>query len=228
MKLSDNYSDTSGSLWGFKRDEINTDANVCTANSSLFKYKLNIIGNIEADGTKNGVKIAVPLKHLSNFWRSLEIPLINCKVDLSLKRTENCVLSGGENINDAGAVANGGTAATFKINDAKLYAPIVTLSAEDNTKLSNLLSKGFERSVYWNEYNVLSERNYNANAAIRELIDSSCQGISRLFVFAQAQNAAVNLHQKYFLPRVETKNYNIEIGGRNFYDQSINNREQMI
>ena len=61
----------------------------------------------------------MPLKHLSNFWRSLEIPLINCKVELSLERTENCVLSGGENINDARAVANAGTAATFKITDAK-------------------------------------------------------------------------------------------------------------
>ena len=187
-EYSDNYSDTSGSLFGFKRD-----ANVCTANSSSFKYKSSIIGNTEAGRTKNGVKIAVPLKYLSNFWRSLEIPLINCKVELFLEQTENCLLSGGENINDAGAVANAGTAATFKITDAKLYVPIVTLSVEDNAKLSNLLSKGFERSVYWNEYNVLSERNYNANAVIRDLIDSSCPGINRLFIFAYAQNAEQKL-----------------------------------
>ena len=224
-EYSDNYSDTSGSLWGFKRDEINTHANVCTANSSSFKYKSSIIGNTEADRTKNGVKIAVPLKYLSNFWRSLEIPLINCKVKIFLVWTENCLLSGGENINDAEAVANAGTAATFKITDAKLYVLIVTFSAEDNAKLSNLLSKGFERSVYWNEYNVLSEKNYNAYAVIRELIDSSCQEINRFFVFACAQNAAVNSHQKYFLPRVEIKNYNIETDGRNFYDQPINNQE---
>ena len=121
-----------------------------------------------------------------------------------LKWTENCVLSGGENINDARAVANAGTAATFKITDAKLYVPIVTLSAEDKAKLSNLLNKGYERSVYWNKYNVLSERNYNSNAALRELIDSSCQGINRLFVFGYAQNATVNSHQKYFLLRVKT------------------------
>ena len=192
-EYSDNYSDTSGSLCGFKRDEINTHANVCTANSSSFKYKSSIIGNTEAGRTKNGVKIAVPLKYLSNFWRSLEIPLINCKVELFLEQTENCLLSGGENINDAGAVANAGTAATFKITDAKLYVPIVTLSVEDNAKLSNRLSKGFERSVYWNEYNVLSERNYNANAVIRDLIDSSCPGINRLFIFAYAQNAEQKL-----------------------------------
>ena len=89
-------------------------------------------------------------------------------------------------------------------------------------KLLNLLSEG---SVYWNEYNVLSERNYNSNAAIRELIDSSCQGINRLFVIAFTQNAAVNSRQKYFLPRVEIKNYNTKIDGRNFEDQPINNQE---
>ena len=225
IKYSDEYSDTWGSLWSFKRDETNTDAIVCTANNSSFKYKSSIIGNTEADGTKNGVKIAVPLKYLSNFWRSLEIPLINCKVELSLEWTKNSVLSGGENVNDSGAVANAGTAVTFKIPDAKLYVPIVTLSAEDNAKLSKLLSDGFERPVYWNEKNVLSERNYNASAVIRELIDSSCQGINRLFVFAYAQIAAVNSHKKYFLPRVEIKNDNTEIDGRNFYAQTINNRE---
>ena len=89
----------------------------------------------------------------------------------------------------------------------------------------NLLIEGFERSVYWNEYNLLSERNYNANAVIRVLIDSSCQGINWLFVFAYAQNTAVNSHQNYFLPRIEIKDYSIEIDGRNFYIQSINNQE---
>ena len=151
IEYSDNYSDTSGSLWCFKRNELNTDANICTANSFSFKYKSSIIGNTEAGRTKNGIKIAAPLKLLSNFGRSLEIPLINFKVELSLEWTDNFVLSGEENINDPGAVTNAGTAATFKITDAKLYVPIVTLPAEDNAKLSKLLGKGFERSVYWNE-----------------------------------------------------------------------------
>ena len=106
-------------------------------------------------------------------------------------------------MNDAGAVANAGAAATFKITDAKLYVPIVTLYAEDNAKLPKLLSDEFEISLYWNKFNVLSERNYNADTAIKELIDSSCQEINILFVFAYTQNAAVNSHQKYFLSRVE-------------------------
>ena len=96
-------------------------------NAPSFKYIANLIGNTEANGTKNGVKIAVPLKYLSNFWRSLEIPLINCKVELSLKWYERCLLTAP-------------TSATFRITDAKLYVPIVTLSIEDNSKLSKLLN----------------------------------------------------------------------------------------
>ena len=87
IEYSDNYSDTSGSLWQFKRDKIATNANICNVNSSSFRYKASLIGNVAADGAngkKEKVKIAVPLKYLSNFWRSLLMLLINCKVELSL------------------------------------------------------------------------------------------------------------------------------------------------
>ena len=153
---SDNYSDTSGSLWDSKRDEIVNNADLTNDdNAPSFKYKASIIGNTENNGTKNGVKIAVPLKYLSNFWRSLEIPLINCKVELSLRLCENCILS-----NVAGN-------STFKITDAKLYVPVITLSTEGRAKLSKLLTEGFKRSVYWNEYKVIPEQIYNANNNIR-------------------------------------------------------------
>ena len=135
IEYSDNYSDTSGSLWQFKRDEITNNADVSNDNAHSFKYKANLIGNTEANGTKNGVKIAVPLKYLSNFWRSLEMPLINCKVKLSLKCYERCLLTAA-------------TTATFNITDAKFYVPIVTLSIEDNSKLTKLLNKGFKRPIY--------------------------------------------------------------------------------
>ena len=92
-EYSDIYSDTSGSLWNFKRDEIDNNANVTDNNAPSFKYKANLIGNTETNGTKKRVKIAIPLKYLSNFWRSLEIPLINCKIELSLKWIENCTLT---------------------------------------------------------------------------------------------------------------------------------------
>ena len=82
IEYSDNYSDTSGNLWQFKRNEIE-DVDFTADNSSSFKYKSSFIDNTVADGAnrkKEGVKIAVPLKYLSNFWRSLEMSLINCKV----------------------------------------------------------------------------------------------------------------------------------------------------
>ena len=128
IEYSDNYFVTSGILWQFKRDEIEGDADLTVNaqhipnNSSLFKYKSSFITN------RNGVKIAVPLKYLSNFWRSLEMPLINCKIELSLKWYENCILS------------SSGTITTFAITDTKLYVSVVTFKIEDNAKLSTLLS----------------------------------------------------------------------------------------
>ena len=129
-----------------------------------------------------------------------------------MRWNENCVLS------------NAATNSTFTIPDAKLYVPIVTLSSKDTTKLSKLLTEGFKRSVYWNEYKVIPEKRYNANDNIRILIDPSWQGMNRLFVLAYLNDntSIVNSHRKYFLPRVEIKNYDIEVDGRNFYDQPIN------
>ena len=71
------------------------------------------------------------------------MPLINCKVELSLKWIENCILS------------SAGIAATFKITDAKLYVPVVTLKTEGNIKLSKLLKEGLKRLVYWNKYKMI-------------------------------------------------------------------------
>ena len=117
------------SLWGCQGNEIVNNADVSNDdNAPSFKCKASIIGNTEDNGRKNGVKKAVPLKYLSNFWRSLEMPLINPKVELSLNWIERCVLT----------VAN---TETFKITDAKRYVRVVTLSAEDNADLSKLLRK---------------------------------------------------------------------------------------
>ena len=159
------YNDISGSLWQVKRDEIEgyvdlaVNAQHIPNNSSSLKYKSSFITN------RNGVKIVVPLKYLSNFWRSLEMPLINCKVELSLKWYENCILS------------SAGTAATFTITDTKLYVPVVTLKIEDNAKLSKLLSKGlFKRSVYSSKYqDILKDHAENEN--IRERLDANFRGL---------------------------------------------------
>ena len=203
-----------GSLWNFKRDKIINNADVTNDNNSpSFKYKASIIGNTENNGIKTEVKIAIPLKYLINFWRSLEMPLVNCKIELSLNWIEKCLLT----------TAN---TAIFKIIDVKLYVPVVTLSAEDNVKLLKLLSEGFKRTVYWNEYKVTDNKiveiaNNNDEKYIRELLDSSWQGVKRLFALAynnkEGDNkVSVDSYKNYFLPRVKIKNYNIEIDGRNF------------
>ena len=204
IEYSNHYSDISGSLWGFRRDEIVDHANVTNDdNATSFKYKASITGNTENNGTKDGVKIAVLLKYLSNFWRSLEMPLINCKAELSLSWIENCVLTTAANANKT----------TFKITDAKLYAPIVTLSIEDNAKLSKLLGEGFKRSIYWNKYKVINNgvveiADNNDEKYIRELLDSRYQGVKRLSVLAyydtEGNNrVSINSSKNYFLPRVK-------------------------
>ena len=112
-----------------------------------FKYNANLLGNIVAQPTPNqtngilkNATITVLLKCLSNFQRSLEMSLINCKIELKLKQTKYCVLSANGNDNANNIV--------FTIKDTKLYDPVVNLSPRDNRKLAKVLSKGFERSVY--------------------------------------------------------------------------------
>ena len=104
--------------------------------------------------------------------------LINCKIELSLNWIEKWVLPTAANANKA----------IFKITDAKFYVRIVTLSAADNAKLSKLLSDGFKRTVYWNEYRVIGNKvvEIAANNEEKELLDSSCQGVK--IVFALASN----------------------------------------
>ena len=233
VEYSDNYSDTSGSLRHFKRDEQNMNngnsANVTTADSSSFKYKSSFFKTLENDdnGVFKNVKIAVPLKYLSNFWRSLEMSLINCKILLELNWSKDCVMS---------TIA----ATTFKITNTKLYVPIVTLSSKDNAKLVKLLEDGFNRPVYWNEYQTKIEtRNLDNNNLTRFPLDASFQGVRRLFVLAfnntdatipnnpinnTANKVKRNSDRKYFLPRVNITNYNVLIDGRNFYDQPINDK----
>ena len=215
IEYSDNYSDASGSLWQFKRGEIEGnvdltfDANHIPNNLLSFKYKSSFITN------RNCVKIVVPLKYLSNFWSFLEVPLTNCRVELSLTWDPNCVLS--NLVGDS----------TFTITAAKLYFPVVTLSTKDNAKLLKLLTEGFKRPVYWNKCKIIPNRTYDENDNVRELLDSSYQGVKRLFVLAYRDQVGANRvtadsNGRYFLSRVKIENYNIEINGRNFYDQPIN------
>ena len=226
IEYSDNYQDSSATLYQYKRDEPPEDnavANLTANNSNSFKYKIKLLGNIPqfadaADAARVGrlnVKIVVPLKYLSNFFRSLEMPLINCKIKLNLTWKKECVLS-----TDAGN-------AVFIINDTKLYVPVVTLSKEDNKDFIEQQNKGFQRSIYWNEYKT-KEINENADANVFKYInlDPSFQDVNRLFVMAynrvDGQPTRIG-RRKYYLPRISLNKYNFTIDGRNFYDNPIEN-----
>ena len=218
IEYSDNCQDSSASLYQYKRDEPPEDnaiADLTTNNSSSFKYKVKLLSNPVLDGNiaKRSVIIVVPLKYLSNLFRSLEMPLINCKIKLNLTWKKECVLS-----TDAGD-------AVFIINDTKMFVPVVTLSKEDNKDFIEQQNKGFQRSIYWNEYKT-KEINENADANVFKYInlDPSFQSVNRLFVMAYNNandNPTRNGQQKYYLPRIDLSKYNVIIDGRNFYDNPI-------
>ena len=147
LEYSKNYRKTTGSLWNYYRDEpnsgINGGINYSIMGSKSFDYKANFIedGVTHNNLTKNDVKIVVPLKYLSNFWRSLNIPLINCEVELILTWFKNCVLI-SKATKEADYVADpvvrkidNPENAIFQITYTKLYVPVVTLSKENDTKL---------------------------------------------------------------------------------------------
>ena len=142
IEYTENYADSSGSLWQYKRDEQNMNngniADVTTNDSSSFKYKSNLLKGltskeVAANTDPNiaaahrlfiNAKIAVPVKYISPFIRTLEMPLVNCKIHFELNWTKNSIMS-----TVAGASA-------FQITSPKLYVPIVTLSTKDNVNLA--------------------------------------------------------------------------------------------
>ena len=141
IEYSDSYQDSSATLYQYKRDEQPEDdafADLTTDNSDSFKYKIQLLGNVtevadNAAGVRRlNVKVVVPLKYLSKFFRSLEMPLINCKIKLNLTWKKECVLSTG-----AGE-------AVFIVNDTKLDVPVVTLSKEDNKDFISNKIKDFK------------------------------------------------------------------------------------
>ena len=112
----------------------------------------------------------VPLAYLSVFWRSLQLPLINCEVNLILTWPANCVIVSSN-------VAN--LSATFAITDTKLYDPVVTLSTQDNAKLLQQLKSGFKRVINWNKY--LSKPELLAqNPNLNHLVEPSFQGVNSI------------------------------------------------
>ena len=136
IEYSDNYSKTSGSLWKYYKD----DPNDTITDSESFKSKIKITGKTPNNGNTKVVEIIVRLKYLSNFWRTLEMPLINCEVNLILTWPKDCVISSET------------AEKFFSITETKLYVPVVTLSPQDNAKLLQPLKSGFKRTINWNKY----------------------------------------------------------------------------
>ena len=154
LEHSKNYRKTTGSLWNYYRDQPSSTigANNIThsiLNSESFDYKANFMENgvTHNNLTKNDVKVVVPLKHLSNFWKSLNIPLINCEVELILSWSKNCASASMtvDTASDPAIVAPSG--AKFKITDTKLYVPVVTLSKENEIKILEKLKSEFKKTI---------------------------------------------------------------------------------
>ena len=254
IEYSDNYQDSSATLYQYKRDEPpENDAvtDLTADNSSSLKYKISLLGNpvvanniarinvkvvvplkylsnffrslemplilgnpvVANNIARINVKVVVPLKYLSNFFRSLEMPLIKCKIKLNLTWKKERVLS----TDDGNAV--------FIINDTKMYVPVVTLSKEDNKDFIEQQNKGFQISIYWNEYKT-KEINEDADGNVFKYInlDPPFQGVKRLFVMAYNRangQPTRNGQRKYYLPRIDLEKYNVIIDGRNFYNDPI-------
>ena len=246
LEYSKNYSKTSASLRNYYRDELTYETNdngqhKNVINSRSFKYKTSITGstynvprritgadgnpvnNPDYDQNKRGTKeveIAVPLKHLGNFWNSLNIPLVNCEVSLALSWSENCVITSMEKRILVACQPNRGDSpesAAFKIKDCKLYAPVVTLSAENDNKLLEQLKTRFKKTIKWNKYrSEMSSQTKNNN--LNYLIDPTFTNVNRLFVLTFENEDDRTSFSKYYVPKVEMKDFNVLIDGKPFFE----------
>ena len=201
IEYSDNYAKTTGSLWIYCKDiPARNDANnaiIIFSEDNItdsFKFKAKITGQTRDNGRKD-VEIMVPLKYLSNFWRTLEMPLINCEVNLILTWSSTCALV-STNIQNQNA--------TFAITSTKHYVPVVTLSTQENTKFLQQLKSSFKRVINWNKY--LSKPELLAqNPNLNHLVEPSFQGVNRLYVLAFENDDDRTSSDEYYLPIVEIK-----------------------
>ena len=174
------------------------------------------------------------LKYLSNFWRSLDISLINCEVELILTWFTNCML-----ISKATREVNYGANpvvhkidnpkdAIFEITDPKLYVPVVTLSKENDTKLLEQLKTGFKRTIKWSKYrSQITVQGQNSN--LNNLIDPTFTNVNRLFVLSFTRTNAGDNRDSfsyYYVPNVEMKVFNVLIDGKGFFDLPVKNGEE--
>ena len=135
----------------------------------------------------------VPVKYLTNFCRTLEMPLINCEVELIKNWSSNCVIISAN-------VAN--QVPRFAITETNLYVSVVTLSTQDNEKLLPKLKSGFKRKISWNKY-LAKQELLAQNANLNYLIEPSFQGVNRLFVIAFENDEQRTSNKGYYISNVE-------------------------
>ena len=171
LEYSDNYQDSTGSFYQFKRDEPPDDNADVANNTSSLVYKSKLITGTDNNNVNN-VKLVVPLKYVSSFFRSLEMPLVNCKIDLELTWHKDCMIS---SVNAAA-----GQVVSFMITNTKLYVPVVTLSTKDNNYLTKQLNDGFKRSIYRNQFvsKPFTEQAANKTDITRFSLDAAFQGVN--------------------------------------------------
>ena len=201
LEYSKNYRKTTGSLRNYYRDE---PSDPLSLDSESFKYKTSITGNTynvsltiiddggnpvpnpDYDANKEGenkTEVVISLKNLSNFWRSLEMPLINCELEVIVTWSKNCALADMAVDADANPAIVGPAGLEFQITDTKLYVPVVTLSAIDVNNFLEQLKPRFKRTIKWNKYR--SEMtNQNKTNHLNNLIDLTFTKVNRLFVLS--------------------------------------------
>ena len=223
LEHSKNYRKTTGSLCIYYRDE---PSDSLSSISESFKYKTSIVGKTpQNNDSLTSPKVVIPLKYLSNFWRALNIPLINCEVELILTCYKNFVLADMTVDADADPAIVAPSGATFKITDTKLYVTIVTLSKENDTKLLEQLKTGFKRTIKWNKYNskiTIQPQNNNLNY----LIGPTFTNVNRLFVLSFQRIAGANNITKdyrdsfshYYVLNVEIKDFNVLTDAKIVFD----------
>ena len=234
------YRKTTGSLFNYYRDEPNsgTDGGGVNVISYSIKgpasldYKTSITGKLEGDDVEKHVEIAVPLKYLGNFWRNLDMPLINCEVSLTLSWSKYCVLTSKATrnapkpqLNTPVVDINNLINTTFTIIDCTLHVPVVTLSENEENNLLNQLKSGFKRTLRWNKY-MSQISNQTKNNNLNYLIDLTLSKVNRLFVLSFTNEDDITSFSKYYTPTVEIKDYNVMIDEKRFFEMPVKNKEE--
>ena len=219
IEYSNNYSKTSGCLWQNYKDipAVDDGCGIVGFNGAnatySFNFKTKITGQTDNNGEINNIEIMVPLKYLGNFWRTLEILLNNCEVNLILTWSANCTIIYTDTADQI---------PTFTITETKLYNSVVTLSTQDNAKLLPQLKPGFKRRINWNKH--MAGINIGRNPDLNHLVEQSFQGVNRLFVQAFENGVQRTSNRRYYLPNVEIKDHNVMTNAKNFFDQPVKNK----